>query len=53
VVNSIDQENNKNGKYDFGTISPFKFSEEFKFYPDTLNLRARWPIGGVNIDFQK
>ncbi|MBI5731531.1 MAG: Ig-like domain-containing protein [Ignavibacteriales bacterium] len=47
------KDKNKNGKYDFGTISPFKLSEEFKFYPDTLNLRARWPIGGVNIDFQK
>ncbi|MCX6173550.1 MAG: Ig-like domain-containing protein [Ignavibacteriales bacterium] len=47
------KDKNKNGKYDFGTIFPFKLSEEFKFYPDTLNLRARWPVGGVNIDFQK
>lgn len=47
------KDKNKNGKYDFGTIIPFKHSEEFKFYPDTLNLRARWPVGGVNIDFQK
>ncbi|MFA5805536.1 MAG: Ig-like domain-containing protein [Melioribacteraceae bacterium] len=47
------KDKNKNGKYDFGTISPFKLSEEFKYYPDTLNLRARWPVGGVNIDFQK
>ena len=47
------KDKNKNGKYDSGTISPFKLSEEFKYYPDTLNLRARWPIGGVNIDFQK
>ncbi len=47
------KDKNKNGKYDFGTISPFKLSEEFKYYPDTLNLRARWPVGGVSIDFQK
>ncbi|TSA28188.1 MAG: hypothetical protein D4R68_04375 [Ignavibacteriales bacterium] len=47
------KDKNKNGKYDFGTIFPLKLSEEFKFYPDTLNLRARWPVGGVNIDFQK
>lgn len=47
------KDKNKNGKYDFGSISPFKLSEEFKYYPDTLNLRARWPVGGVNIDFQK
>ncbi|MCX6170594.1 MAG: Ig-like domain-containing protein [Ignavibacteriales bacterium] len=47
------KDKNKNGKYDYGTILPFKHSEEFKFYPDTLNLRARWPVGGVNIDFKK
>ena len=28
--------------YSFGTVVPFKKSEEFSFYPDTLNLRARW-----------
>ncbi|MEJ5349959.1 MAG: Ig-like domain-containing protein [Melioribacteraceae bacterium] len=37
----------KNGKYTFGSVNPFKFAEEFKFYPDTLNLRARWPVGDV------
>lgn len=45
------KDKNQNGKYDSGTIIPFKHSEEFKYYPDTLNLRARWPVGGVNIDF--
>ena len=47
------RDENKNGVYDYGTITPFKFSEEFKYYPDTLNLRARWPVGGVSIDFKK
>lgn len=28
--------------YSFGYPFPFNFSEEFFFYPDTLNLRARW-----------
>ena len=37
----------KNGKYTFGSVYPFKYAEEFKFYPDTLNLRARWPVGDV------
>ena len=46
------KDRNKNGKYDNGLITPFKYSEEFKFYPDTLNLRARWPVGGVHIEFQ-
>ncbi|MCL4551796.1 MAG: Ig-like domain-containing protein [Bacteroidetes bacterium] len=47
----IDRNNNK--KYDFGTVKPFTYSEEFKFYPDTLNLRARWPVGDLNISFDK
>jgi uncharacterized protein (DUF2141 family) len=44
---------NKNGKYDPGTIVPFKFSEDFRYYSDTLNLRARWPVGDVLINFGK
>jgi hypothetical protein len=47
------KDKNKNGKYDYGTIRPYQYSEEFKFYTDTLNLRARWPVGGVNIVFEK
>ena len=47
------KDRNNNSKYDFGKIKPFTFSEEFKFLPDTLNLRARWPVGDVNISFDK
>jgi hypothetical protein len=47
------KDRNKNGKYDFGKIKPFSFSEEFKYFPDTLNLRARWPVGDVNIMLDK
>lgn len=46
----IYKDKNKNDKYDFGKVKPFIYSEEFKFYPDTLNLRARWPVG--EIEFQ-
>lgn len=42
---------NKNGKYDSGSVKPFKFAEKFTFYPDTLNLRARWPIVDVSIEY--
>ncbi len=28
--------------YSYGEIKPFKPAEEFSYYPDTLNLRARW-----------
>lgn len=40
---------NNDGVYSYGKVKPFEFAEEFKFYPDTLNLRARWPVEGVNI----
>ena len=45
------RDKNKNGKYDTGVITPFKFAEDFRFYNDTLNLRARWPVGDVLIHF--
>jgi uncharacterized protein (DUF2141 family) len=47
------KDKNGNGKYDFGSVKPFSHSEEFSFYPDTLNLRARWPVGDINISFDK
>jgi hypothetical protein len=37
--------------YTFGKVLPFKESEKFSYYPDTLNLRARWPVGDVFINF--
>ncbi|HSD63751.1 MAG TPA: hypothetical protein VLB50_08125, partial [Ignavibacteriaceae bacterium] len=36
----LDRDNN--GAYNRGKPSPFTPSEDFSFYPDTLNLRARW-----------
>lgn len=45
----IYKDKNKNGRYDFGKVKPFSYSEEFKFYSDTLNLRARWPVGDLEL----
>ncbi len=39
----------KNGFYSFGKPFPFIESEIFSIYPDTLKLRARWPIEGIII----
>lgn len=39
-----------NNSYTFGKVEPLKFAEQFSFYPDTLNLRARWPVGDIEID---
>lgn len=38
-----------NGKYDYGYPNPFKYSEEFYFYPDTVKLKPRWSITDLNI----
>ncbi len=46
------KDKNNNGKYDYGRITPFKMSEKFVFYSDTLNLRKRWPVGGLRIKFK-
>ncbi len=46
------KDKNKNDKYDFGKIKPFEYSEEFYFYPDTLNLRARWPVGDIDFNIK-
>ena len=43
----IFDDRDKNGKYNYGKINPFVFSEDFFIHPDTLNLRARWPVGDV------
>lgn len=47
----IDADSNK--VFSKGKVNPFSFSERFKYYPDTLNLRARWPVGDIKIQFEK
>jgi hypothetical protein len=42
---------NKNSKYDAGSIKRIKYAEKFTFYPDTLNLRARWPVVDVVVEY--
>lgn len=44
-------DDDSNAQYSKGAVSPLHFSEMFKFYPDTLNLRARWPVGDVIIKY--
>jgi hypothetical protein len=47
------KDKNGNSIYDYGKVMPHIYSEEFIYYPDTLNLRARWPVGDVNLKFHK
>ena len=39
--------------YSFGRPFPFQFSERFVTYPDTLKVRARWGVEGVNVTFKQ
>ena len=43
---------NGNGKHDAGLPFPFIESERFTVYPDTLKLRARWPLEGVKLEIK-
>ncbi len=51
-VLSAFRDSDRNGKYSFGKAHPFKPSETFEFYPDTIKLRARWPVDGINIELK-
>ncbi len=37
------------GSYSFGSLSPFVPSEPFAVYPDTVRVRARWNVEGVQL----
>jgi hypothetical protein len=43
----VDKDNN--GVHSYGKPFPFQPSERFTFYPDTLKVRARWPLEGVTV----
>lgn len=45
-----DDDNNK--AYTYGKAVPFLPSERFNVYPDTIKVRARWPLEGVKISFK-
>jgi hypothetical protein len=38
--------------YSYGKPYPFNPSERFVYYPDTLKLRARWPVADVKIEYK-
>lgn len=40
------------GRYGLGSVAPFQPSERFLIYPDTLKVRARWPLEGVILRFK-
>ncbi|MBI5216229.1 MAG: Ig-like domain-containing protein [Ignavibacteriae bacterium] len=47
----VDSDSNK--AYSYGTLIPFKPSERFTFYSDTLKVRARWSVEGMNVRLKR
>ncbi len=45
------RDEDRNGAYSAGLPSPFRPSERFVVYPDTVKVRARWSIEGVILRF--
>jgi hypothetical protein len=45
------RDRNGDQKYDAGRPYPFSRSERFTYYPDTLKVRARWPLDGIQLIF--
>lgn len=43
------RDRNDNKRYDSGLVHPYQPSERFVQYADTLKVRARWPLEGVDI----
>lgn len=35
-------DNDGNGKWTAGTLNPFRYSEEIRFFPDTVEVRTKW-----------
>ena len=46
-------DSDSNNSYSYGSIEPKSYSEDFLFFADTLNLRARWPVGDIELNFTK
>jgi hypothetical protein len=42
-----------NGKYSPGSVLPWKPAERFSGYTDTIKVRARWAVEGINIHIAK
>lgn len=52
TIQIFDDKNN-DGEYDFGSISPFRFSERFTLLKDSITVRPRWTIDGILLQFRE
>lgn len=42
-------DSDSNSVYSYGNIYPYQKPEKFYYFPDTLKVKARWPLEDVNI----
>ncbi len=47
------EDKNNDGKYDLGSIKPFRFSERITQRRETITVRPRWTMDGINIQFRE
>lgn len=45
----VSAHSSKGKGYDYGRPYPYRPSGEFVIYPDTLNLKSRWPVEDLNL----
>jgi len=48
---SVFRDEDGNGKYSYGQPFPFQGAERYYVYPDSINVRSRWPNEGNDIIF--
>ncbi|HZW39825.1 MAG TPA: Ig-like domain-containing protein [Ignavibacteriaceae bacterium] len=46
-------DDDSSGTYNYGSLKPFTFSEEFSFHPSEINLRPRWVVTDFLFVFKK
>ena len=44
---------NNDGKHDLGSLVPFRFSERITQRKETITVRPRWTMDGINIQFRE
>ncbi len=47
------RDRDRNRKFSMGQLKPFRFSERFFFYPDTILVRSKWPNEGNDFQLPK
>lgn len=38
---------NNNDNYDYGSLFPFEFAERFYYYPEAIEIKARWSVADL------